>query len=93
MAGTTATGFLFFLFFVSVINRYLLPLCGQKTLLLTAGCWAIAISVTGQDSAEDRTRSFEAGADEFFVKPVSLKTLDRGIAKYFPDYAHNSAPS
>ncbi|KAH7119624.1 histidine kinase HHK3 [Dendryphion nanum] len=47
--------------------------------------------VTGQDNVIDRTRSFEAGADEFFVKPVSLKLLDRGINKYFP--GHCPAPS
>lgn len=41
--------------------------------------------VTGQDSPTDRTKSFEAGADKFFVKPLALKSLDRGIADVFDD--------
>ncbi|KAF2155246.1 hypothetical protein K461DRAFT_326953 [Myriangium duriaei CBS 260.36] len=44
---------------------------------------AVIFIVTGQDSLKDRTRAFEAGANEFYVKPMSLKTLDRGIAQYF----------
>lgn len=43
--------------------------------------------VTGQDSVQDKTDSFEAGADEFYVKPMSIKTLDRGISEYFPGFA------
>lgn len=39
--------------------------------------------VTGQDSPGDRLISMEAGANEYFVKPVSLKLLDKNIAKYF----------
>lgn len=42
--------------------------------------------VTGQDSVGDKNRSFEAGADEFYVKPMSLKDLDRGIADRFPGF-------
>ncbi|KUI71466.1 Sensor protein GacS [Cytospora mali] len=43
--------------------------------------------ITGQDSAEDKTRSFAAGADEFYVKPTGIRTLDRGIGKHFPKFA------
>lgn len=43
------------------------------------------VTVTGQDSPSDRTNSFEAGADKFFVKPLALKSLDRGIAEVFAD--------
>lgn len=42
--------------------------------------------VTGQDSVADKNRSFEAGADEFYVKPMSLKDLDRGIGDRFPAF-------
>ncbi|KAK5043549.1 hypothetical protein LTR84_011409 [Exophiala bonariae] len=38
--------------------------------------------ITGQDSRNDRLRSVEAGSDEFLVKPVSLKLLDKHLAKY-----------
>jgi len=41
------------------------------------------VAVTGQDSPDDKRRSYAAGADEFFVKPMRLKALDRGIAQYF----------
>lgn len=44
------------------------------------------LMVTGQDSVADKNRSFEAGADEFYVKPMSLKDLDRGIADRFPAF-------
>ncbi|THV84349.1 hypothetical protein D6D27_08047 [Aureobasidium pullulans] len=40
--------------------------------------------VTGQDSVADKKASYDAGADEFFVKPLGLKTLDKGIKEYFP---------
>ncbi|GAB7354661.1 hypothetical protein MBLNU459_g5089t2 [Dothideomycetes sp. NU459] len=43
--------------------------------------------VTGQDSVQDKLHSLEAGADEFYVKPMSIKTLDRGIGQYFPGFA------
>jgi signal transduction histidine kinase/FixJ family two-component response regulator len=42
------------------------------------------VIVTGQDSPQDRTLSTEAGADDFFVKPVGPKVLDRGIKTWFP---------
>lgn len=43
------------------------------------------VIVTGQDSIRDRTLSKEAGADDFFVKPVGPKVLDRGIKEWFLD--------
>lgn len=46
----------------------------------------VIFMVTGQDTPADRRRSFEAGADEFFVKPMSLKTIDRGIGQYFQGF-------
>lgn len=38
--------------------------------------------VTGQDSPNDRLMSLAAGSDEFLVKPVSLKLLDKQLARY-----------
>jgi len=38
--------------------------------------------VTGQDSPNDRSLSLEAGSNEFLVKPVSLKLLDKHLARY-----------
>ena len=46
----------------------------------------ILFIVTGQDSPNDRLIAREAGADEFFVKPLGMKTLDRAIRQYFPAY-------
>lgn len=42
--------------------------------------------VTGQDSSADKARSFAAGADEFYVKPMGMKKLDVGIGQYFPSF-------
>lgn len=42
--------------------------------------------VTGQDSPKDKTNSRNAGADEFLVKPIGPKELDKYIAYYFRDY-------
>ncbi|CAD0112106.1 unnamed protein product [Aureobasidium uvarum] len=46
--------------------------------------------VTGQDTVADKQSSFQAGADEFYVKPLGLKTLDKGIKEYFPAVAHET---
>ncbi|KAI4723006.1 hypothetical protein E4T48_00661 [Aureobasidium sp. EXF-10727] len=46
--------------------------------------------VTGQDTVADKHDSFQAGADEFYVKPLGLKTLDKGIKEYFPAVAHET---
>ncbi|KAI8627178.1 histidine kinase HHK3 [Xylariaceae sp. FL1651] len=45
--------------------------------------------VTGQDSPADKIATEEAGADEYFVKPVGLKVLDRGVKQYFPAFEPN----
>jgi signal transduction histidine kinase/ActR/RegA family two-component response regulator len=42
--------------------------------------------VTGQDTQTDRAAAEEVGADEYFVKPVHVKVLDRGVKQYFPDF-------
>ncbi|KAH7376846.1 histidine kinase HHK3 [Plectosphaerella cucumerina] len=42
--------------------------------------------VTGQDTLADRDDSKSAGADDYLVKPVSLKLLDRHIKQGFPDF-------
>ncbi|KAJ5678345.1 histidine kinase HHK3 [Penicillium maclennaniae] len=42
--------------------------------------------MTGQDSPSDRIAANGAGADEFFVKPVVIKQLDRVIKRYFPAF-------
>ncbi|KAJ5674150.1 histidine kinase HHK3 [Penicillium macrosclerotiorum] len=42
--------------------------------------------MTGQDSVADRNAADEAGADEYFVKPVILTQLDRLIQQYFPAF-------
>ncbi|KAF4537396.1 Histidine kinase hhk3p [Lasiodiplodia theobromae] len=53
---------------------------------------AIIFMITGQDSPRDKAQSKEAGADEFFVKPTSIKTLDQGIARYFEPVAQRDIP-
>lgn len=47
---------------------------------------SVLFIVTGQDAQTDRTTAEEVGADEYFVKPVGIKVLDRGIKRYFPTY-------
>ncbi|KAI1848159.1 hypothetical protein JX266_005872 [Neoarthrinium moseri] len=42
--------------------------------------------VTGQDSPSDRLDAEGAGADDFYVKPVSIKLLDRAVQRYFPSF-------
>ncbi|KAH8205376.1 hypothetical protein TruAng_000455 [Truncatella angustata] len=42
--------------------------------------------VTGQDSAKDKAGSRGAGADEFLVKPVGPRELDKHISHYFKHY-------
>lgn len=42
--------------------------------------------VTGQDSPGDRQNAQDVGADEFFVKPVSIGILDRAVKQYFPAF-------
>lgn len=58
----------------------------------TSGAEAVAggrsciFMVTGQDSLADKARSFAAGADEFYVKPLGMKKLDAGIGLYFTGF-------
>ncbi|KAK2602325.1 hypothetical protein N8I77_008869 [Diaporthe amygdali] len=49
------------------------------------------LMITGQDSAEDKARSFAAGADAFHVKPMGMKALDHGIGEYFPGFSKKIA--
>ncbi|KAK7749649.1 hypothetical protein SLS53_000227 [Cytospora paraplurivora] len=56
----------------------------EKESTLARSCVFI---VTGQDSSKDKARSFSVGADEFYVKPTSVRTLDRGVGEYFPMFA------
>lgn len=44
------------------------------------------LMVTGQDSEKDETESRRAGADEFLVKPVGPRHLDKHIGLYFRSY-------
>ncbi|KAK8169104.1 hypothetical protein BKA80DRAFT_253389 [Phyllosticta citrichinensis] len=44
---------------------------------------AVIFIITGQDSPGDKSDCKNAGVDEFFVKPMSIKTLDSGIDQYF----------
>lgn len=46
---------------------------------------SIILIITGQDRPADRKASFDAGADEFFCKPVSMKRLSQSIAQHFED--------
>ncbi|KAH7143443.1 histidine kinase HHK3 [Dactylonectria macrodidyma] len=50
---------------------------------------SILFMVTGQDSATDRMTAEGAGADDYFVKPVSIQVLDGGIKRYFPAFMTN----
>jgi signal transduction histidine kinase/CheY-like chemotaxis protein len=43
----------------------------------------VVFIVTGQDSPADRKAAENAGADEYFVKPVGIKLLDRSVKQYF----------
>lgn len=50
---------------------------------------SVLFIVTGQDSPKDRTDAEGAGADEYFVKPVSIKVLDVGVKHHFPAFETN----
>ena len=47
---------------------------------------SVLFIVTGQDSPADRNAANGAGADDYYVKPVSMKALDRGVKRYFPAF-------
>lgn len=48
---------------------------------------SVLFVVTGQDSAADREAVASAGGQEYYVKPVSVKTWDTGLKQYFPSFA------
>ncbi|KAK6222715.1 hypothetical protein LQW54_000896 [Pestalotiopsis sp. IQ-011] len=50
--------------------------------------WAASIvfMVTGQDSPMDRTDAQSAGADDYYVKPLSMGLLDCGVKSKFPAF-------
>ncbi|KAH8647786.1 hypothetical protein BX600DRAFT_118804 [Xylariales sp. PMI_506] len=52
---------------------------------------SVLFIVTGQDSPRDRADAESAGADDFFVKPVGVKVLDRGVGRYFPGLARGAS--
>lgn len=45
---------------------------------------SVLFVVSGQDSVSDRKAVAEVGGQEYYVKPVSIKTLDTGLKKYLP---------
>ncbi|KAH8880955.1 hypothetical protein GQ53DRAFT_703049 [Thozetella sp. PMI_491] len=47
---------------------------------------SILFIVTGQDSPTDRSAADGVRADDYFVKPVSIKVLDRNIKRHFPAF-------
>ena len=67
-----------------------MPICGGLEAVASIRAFEAANSllpstifmITGQDSPRDRSLSMEAGSNEFLVKPVSLKLLDKQLAKY-----------
>ena len=44
---------------------------------------SVLFMVTGQDSQKDREAASSASADDYLVKPVSMKVLDFGVKRYF----------
>ncbi|KAJ5972555.1 histidine kinase HHK3 [Penicillium vulpinum] len=77
-----------------IIMDLQMPVCGgieatqQIRLLEKQNNWreCVLFIVTGQDSPADRIAAEAVGADEYFVKPVSIKLLDRSIKKYFDSF-------
>ncbi|EPS42316.1 hypothetical protein H072_3695 [Dactylellina haptotyla CBS 200.50] len=45
---------------------------------------SMVFMVTGQNADEDKKKSVEAGANGYYVKPLSMKTLDDLIQLHFP---------
>ncbi|KAI0470064.1 histidine kinase HHK3 [Xylariaceae sp. FL0804] len=48
---------------------------------------SIIVIVTGQDSQTDRTDATSAGANDYHVKPIAMKVLDRCVKRFFPAFA------
>lgn len=69
-----------------------MPICGgieatqQIRALEKLNNWkkSVFFVMTGQDSPADRNAAEHAGADEYFVKRVVIKQLDRVVKQYFP---------
>ena len=51
---------------------------------------SVVLIVTGQDSSADREAANGAGSQEYHVKPVSMKTLDMSLKRYFPFFRENN---
>ncbi|KAJ4355218.1 hypothetical protein N0V95_003113 [Ascochyta clinopodiicola] len=51
---------------------------------------SVLFIVTGQDSPADRAGAESAGSQEFYVKPVGIKTYDAGLKQYFPRFEARS---
>ncbi|KAK8111946.1 uncharacterized protein PG998_008403 [Apiospora kogelbergensis] len=49
-------------------------------------CKSLILMVTGQDSEGDKTNSKNAGADEFLVKPVGPRVLDKYIGACYTSF-------
>ncbi|UKZ84147.1 uncharacterized protein TrAFT101_000068 [Trichoderma asperellum] len=47
---------------------------------------SILFIVTGQDSEIDREAANAAGADDYLVKPIGMRSLDYGLKRYFPAF-------
>lgn len=47
---------------------------------------SVLFIVTGQDGHADREAAHDAGSQEYYVKPVGLKTLDAALKRYFPGF-------
>ncbi|KAM0256048.1 hypothetical protein ACHAQJ_005247 [Trichoderma viride] len=47
---------------------------------------SILFIVTGQDSMTDRATAEDVGADEYLVKPVGIKVLDRKVTRHLPTF-------
>ncbi|KAJ5776868.1 histidine kinase HHK3 [Penicillium odoratum] len=60
----------------------------QIRLLEQKNHWAKStiFMMTGQDSPSDRAAAAHAGTDEYLVKPVVIKQLDRVVKQYFPAF-------
>jgi CheY-like chemotaxis protein len=53
------------------------------SLVLTRALTWVRVVVSGQSFDTDKRRAMDAGADGYFVKPLSLRTLDNLIALHF----------
>lgn len=47
---------------------------------------SVLFIVTGQDSQEDRTAASAVGADDYLVKPISVKLLDSKVSEFFTEF-------